>query len=57
MSLIHGAVSVGDTWRFGVLDRARKHITQDIGQFNVPADLDDLLAVLVGVLKNAPTTA
>ncbi len=54
MPLLHGAVSVGDTWRFGVLDRARKHITQDIGQFNVPADLDDLLAVLVGTLKNAP---
>ncbi|MBC8142191.1 MAG: hypothetical protein H7Y38_12205 [Armatimonadetes bacterium] len=41
--------SVGDTLRFGVLDRFNKHVTQDIGQLNVPADLDDLLTVLVGI--------
>lgn len=55
MSVLHGAVSVGDTWRFGTLDRARKHITQDIGQFILPADLDDLLAVLVGILDDPAT--
>lgn len=50
IAVLYGAVSVGDTWRFGVLDRAQKQVTQDIAQFNIPGDLSDLLAVVVGVL-------
>ncbi|MBC8137879.1 MAG: hypothetical protein H8F28_18525 [Fibrella sp.] len=52
--MIYGAVTTGDTWRFGTLDRENKRITQDIHQFTIPDDLDDLLAVLVGILEGAP---
>ena len=52
LPLLYGAVTVGDSWRFGVLDRAEKRITQDISQFRIPADLDDLLAVLTGILQD-----
>ena len=51
---LYGVVSVGDVWRFGVLDRARKHITQDIRQFTLPDDLPELLSTLTGILANVP---
>ena len=48
---LYGAVSVGDIWRFGILDRRRKQVTQDLNLYRVPADLPDLLAILVALLK------
>ena len=51
---IYGAVTVGELWRFGVLDRAEKRVFQDISLFRVPDDLEELLSVLVGILNNEP---
>ena len=50
-ALVYGAVSTGDIWRFGVLDRARRHITQDINSFRVPQDTAALLRSLIGILE------
>jgi hypothetical protein len=50
-SALYGAVSTGNIWQFGVLHRAEKHITQDLNLFRVPADLEDLLRILVAVLS------
>ncbi|MFN8490899.1 MAG: hypothetical protein U0350_25120 [Caldilineaceae bacterium] len=50
---IYGAVTVGDLWRFGVLRRQAKLIEKDIESFRVPADLDALFQVLVGILQPA----
>jgi len=47
---LYGAVSTGDIWRFGILDREQKSITQDLNLFRVPTDLEDLLRVLVAIL-------
>lgn len=47
---LYGAVSTGNIWQFGVLHRAEKRITQDLNLFRVPADLEDLLRILVAVL-------
>ena len=52
-SLIFGAVTVGDIWRFGTLNRQTRIISRDIDAFLVPADLDELFAVLVGILQNS----
>ena len=49
--VLYGAVTVGDVWRFGVLDRARKRVSQDTNQFRVPTDLAELLAALVGIVQ------
>lgn len=51
---IYGAVTVGNLWQFGVLDRAQKRVTQDTNEFAVPDKLDELLAVLVGILGGVP---
>lgn len=48
---IYGAVTIGSLWVFGVLDRAAKLITQDIGGYRAPDDLEDLIRVLVGILE------
>ena len=50
---IYGAITVGDIWRFGTLNRQTRIISRDIDAFLVPADLDDLFAVLIGILQNS----
>ncbi|MFP4438373.1 MAG: hypothetical protein ACLFVO_14100 [Chloroflexaceae bacterium] len=48
---LYGAVSIGNVWQFGVLDRSTRLITQDLSIYRVPADLPDLLQILVGILE------
>ena len=48
--VLYGAVSIGNVWQFGRLDRAAKHITQDLQLYRVPTDLHDLLQILLGIL-------
>ncbi len=48
---LYGSISVGDIWRFAVLDRQSKQITEDLNVYNVPGHLAELLAVLVGILS------
>jgi hypothetical protein len=50
--LLYGVVSTGDIWRFGILDRTTASITQDLNLFRVPADLDELLRVLIAILSS-----
>ena len=49
--LLYGAVTVGEIWRFAVLDRAAKTVTQDVELFKIPGDLEDLTRVIVGILR------
>lgn len=47
---IYGAVTMGTLWVFGRLDAEQRLITQDIGSFKLPDDLEALMAVLLGIL-------
>jgi hypothetical protein len=49
--IIYGAVTVGDTWRFGLLEKQPLHITQDITLYRVPDDLDVLMQILIGIIE------
>jgi len=53
--VLPGAVSTGSIWQFGWFDRRRRHVTQDLNLYRVPADLEALLRILVGLLKPAPS--
>lgn len=53
MNLLYGAVSMGDIWRFGILDRQTKQVTQDIKWYDVPSNLHDLLNILVAILNGS----
>ncbi len=50
---IYGAVTVGDLWRFGMLERETKMILKDIDSFRVPLDMDELFQIFLGVLLPA----
>jgi hypothetical protein len=49
--VLYGAISIGNVWQFGVLERSEKRIWQDLSLFRVPADVQELLQVLVGMLE------
>ncbi|MEO1374804.1 MAG: hypothetical protein AAFW70_10870 [Cyanobacteria bacterium J06635_10] len=49
--IYYGAVTIGDVWRFGKLDRVEQIVAQDINLFKIPDDLDDLTRVIVGILQ------
>jgi hypothetical protein len=48
--VLYGAVSTGDVWQFGRFHRKQRRIDQDLNLYRVPADLDDLFQILVGLL-------
>lgn len=50
---LQGAVSTGDIWQFGLLDREHRQITQDLNLYRVPADLEELLRILVASLSDS----
>ncbi len=49
--LFYGAVTIGNLWQFGKLDRMEKTIYQDLNLFKIPDDLIDLGKVLLGILE------
>ncbi len=49
--LIYGAVTVGDIWRFGLLENTNHIVYKDIDTFRVPSDIEDLFAVFIAILK------
>lgn len=49
-SILYGAVTTGDIWKFGRLHRAEKRIVQDINLYRVPGDFEDLMRILVATL-------
>lgn len=44
---IRGAISTGSIWQFGQFNRQSREITQDLDLYRVPADLEELLQILV----------
>ncbi len=45
-----GAVTTGQIWQFGRLNRHKKHIEQGLDLYRVPDDLDSLMRILVQAL-------
>jgi len=49
--ILYGAVTLGDIWRFGTLQRKEKLLKKDMNAFIIPSDLDKLLYTLLGILE------
>ncbi len=47
---LYGAVSVGELWKLGFLDREEKRVTEDLNTYSVPTDFVEVVQILVGVL-------
>ncbi len=50
--LLYGAVSVGNIWQFGILQRQDKQVIQDMNLFRVPADVEELLRVIIFIVAD-----
>ncbi|MGB0560370.1 MAG: hypothetical protein ACPGVO_01010 [Spirulinaceae cyanobacterium] len=50
-SLLYGAITTGDVWRFGCLDRTEKKLVQDIRLHTLPSDLKSLVGILSGIIQ------
>lgn len=48
---IYGAISTGEEWRFGYLDRIEKTVVQDINLYGIPSDLEAIVRTLIGILE------
>ncbi len=47
----YGAVTVGDIWKFSILNRKTKHITKDIHSYRIPEDMENVFSVLKGIVE------
>ncbi len=47
---LYGAITIGEVWRFGILDRKEQHIIKDINSFTIPGDLETVFSILLGIL-------
>lgn len=50
--ILYGAVTTGDTWKFGLFQRQEKQLHKDINTYAVPHDLSRVLSILFGVTMN-----
>lgn len=50
--ILQGAISTGNIWQFGQFHRQHRIATQDLNLYRVPADLDDLLRILIKSLES-----
>lgn len=51
--ILFGAISTGNIWQLGQFDRQSRQVTQDVNLYRVPADLDDLLRILINILNSS----
>ncbi len=49
--ILYGVVTLGDIWRFGALERNEKRLQKDMNMYRLPADLEELFLVLLGILE------
>lgn len=49
--VIYGVITMGNVWQFGELDRKRKIVTQDIKNYDLIEDLEDLIRIFIEILE------
>ena len=50
-TLLYGAVTTGQDWRFGIFYRQERQIVEDLKLYRVPEELETLLRILLGILS------
>lgn len=53
LEYLYGAVTTGDTWKFGLFHRQKKLIQKDINTYGVPNNLAKVLGILFGITLQA----
>lgn len=52
--ILYGAITTGDTWKFGLFERDTKVIQKDINTYAVPNDIEQVLSTLFGITLSKP---
>lgn len=47
---LYGAISIGEVWRFAMLERGQKKLSKDIHTFRFPEDLNNIFSIFKGIL-------
>ena len=50
--IIYGAVTLGDIWKFAILERKKKHIVKNIASQTIPRDTEEIFSILMGIMNN-----
>ncbi len=50
LTRVYGAITIGEVWRFAVLEREAKQLSKDIHTFRFPEDLLDIFSIVTGIL-------
>nr|VFJ95318.1 MAG: hypothetical protein BECKH772A_GA0070896_1008512 [Candidatus Kentron sp. H]VFJ96200.1 MAG: hypothetical protein BECKH772B_GA0070898_1008812 [Candidatus Kentron sp. H]VFK02205.1 MAG: hypothetical protein BECKH772C_GA0070978_1008412 [Candidatus Kentron sp. H] len=51
-AVLHGAISIGELWRFGILERDKSSIYRDLHTYRVPEDIEKIFSIIIGILQN-----
>ncbi|MCE2699236.1 MAG: hypothetical protein PX483_18205 [Nostocales cyanobacterium LE14-WE4] len=51
-TMLYGAVTTGEDWRFAIYKRQEKEIIEDIKLYRVPEELTELVKILVAIVSN-----
>ncbi|RKZ51174.1 MAG: hypothetical protein DRR16_14710 [Candidatus Parabeggiatoa sp. nov. 3] len=50
IDMLYGAVTLGDLWRFGTLDRKKKPLVKNIHSHTIPEDTGEVFSILRGII-------
>ncbi|MEN8216188.1 MAG: hypothetical protein ABFS56_07390 [Pseudomonadota bacterium] len=53
IEFLYGAVTLGDLWKFGKLDRKNKHIIKNIQSHTIPEDTGEVFSILMGIINTS----
>lgn len=54
-AVLYGAITIGEVWRFALLERETKTIVKSVHTFRYPEDVAEILAILQGIIGRKST--
>ncbi len=48
--ILYGAITIGEVWKFAILNRTEKKILKDINSYTIPAEVEKVFSILMGLL-------
>ena len=48
---LYGAITLGDVWRFGMLERSTHVVKKDMNAYTLLSNLEELASILIGILE------
>ena len=50
---LYGIITLGDIWRFALLDRREKLLKKDMNAYVLPADLERIFSAVLGIVASS----